>query len=145
MSIQSLENAQTYTQNRRSVSGHSAPAGSSFQDRLAQTAAKTADPKAETLPASGQAGLTKDELLSRLLRLRLDQMKLGKEKKEEEDAWNKLMAYLDAWIESLQEGKGDIEKISRAYASLQAGISDAESGRKGLDDCLLEQLENMVI
>ena len=142
MSIQRLDSTQTYSQNRCPSAGRSGPAGPSFQDRLTQTAGKARDTQAETVPTSSQTGLTGDELLSALFDLKLDRMKLGKEKKEEEDAWNKLMAYLDAWIESLRE-EGSIEKVARAHAALSALQADAESGRKDLGDHLLEQLENM--
>ena len=64
----------------------------------------------------------------------------GKEKQEEEDAWNELMEYIDAWIESLREG-ADIERSARAYADLQARRSERPVEVKTTSDYLLEKLE----
>ena len=69
----------------------------------------------------------------------LDQIILNKEKTEETQEWEKLMKYLDAWIESLME-EADAEKIARAQSALQAELTKDSSGRKNLDDHLLEQL-----
>lgn len=90
-----------------------------------------------------RTGLTKDELLSALYdakRTMLERMKAGKEKQEEEDAWNELMEYIDAWIESLREG-ADIERSARAYADLQARRSERPVEVKTTSDYLLEKLE----
>ena len=89
----------------------------------------------------------KENLLSSLSDFRtsmLARMKEAKEKEEEEEAWNKLMKYLDAWIESLRE-EADVRKIARAHADLLAFQSEADSGRPDLGDYLLGQLENMLI
>lgn len=74
----------------------------------------------------------------------LGRMKEAKEKEEEEEAWNKLMKYLDAWIESLRE-EADVRKIARAHADLLAFQSEADSGRPDLGDYLLGQLEGMIL
>lgn len=139
MSISSLTNTQTYGGNRGSAAKRTGPSGSSFQDLLS-AAAGTA--QTETAPAS--AGLSKDDLLSALLDFRstmLDRMKLSKEKTEEREAWEKLMKYLDAWIESLREGSADIGKITRAYAALKAAEEDERTGRMDAGDHILEWLE----
>ena len=67
-------------------------------------------------------------------------MELSKEKTEEQQSWEKLMEYLDAWIESLQEDGADIERSARAYAALQADLTEDKAGRKDLGDLLLERL-----
>lgn len=90
--------------------------------------------------------LMKKDLLSALADFQssaLDRMKKAKENEEEEDAWNKLMKYLDAWIESLRE-EADIRKIARAHAALTALQTDAESDRPDLGEYLLEQLQNAI-
>ena len=89
----------------------------------------------------------KENLLSALSAFRtsmLGRMKEAKEKEEEEEAWNKLMKYLDAWIESLRE-EADVRKIARAHADLLAFQSEADSGRPDLGDYLLGQLEGMIL
>lgn len=148
MSIQPLANAQTKTGTRRSASQPSAP-GSSFQDQLnAATASKTGTAHTKAAPAAGQSGLSKDELLSALFGLRstmLDRMKLNKEKKDEKEAWDQLMKYLDAWIESLQEGSADIEKAARAYAALKAAEEDEKTGRKDAGDYLLDLMSSFTV
>lgn len=86
----------------------------------------------------------KEDLLSALGAFQadmLDRMKLGKEKEEEKELWEKLMKYLDAWIESLREDGADIEKSARAYAALSAELTEIKEGRKDLDDRILEKLE----
>lgn len=70
----------------------------------------------------------------------LDRMKLAKDKEEEEESWEKLMKYLDAWIESIREEDASIEKAARAYAALQAEMTDRPANRKDLAACLLERL-----
>lgn len=88
----------------------------------------------------------KNNLLSALSGLKssmLDQIKRNKEKTEEAQEWEKLMKYLDAWIESLTE-EADAGKIARAQAALQAELTKDHSGRKNLDDQLLEQLTELL-
>lgn len=136
MSISSLTNTQTYTEGRGSAAKRTGPSGSSFQDLLNAAGA------AQTKTAA--AGLSKDGLLSALAELRsttLDRMKLNKEKTEEREAWEKLMKYLDAWIESLREGSADIGKITRAYAALKAAEEDERTGRMDAGGHILEWLE----
>jgi len=106
----------------------------SFQDQLARTAAKSSPTQ-----AAGRTP-TRDELISALFSLKVDRMKLGKEKKEEQDAWEELMEYLDAWIKSLQDGSADIEEAARAYAAVKARMTDDPAKRKDPSDYLLEQL-----
>lgn len=92
------------------------------------------------------SSFTKNNLLSALSNLKssmLDQINLNKEKTEETQEWEKLMKYLDAWIESLIE-EADAEKIARAQAALQAELTKDSSGRKNLDDHLLEQLTDFL-
>lgn len=90
--------------------------------------------------------LMKQDLLSALADFQssaLDRMKKAKENEEEEEAWNKLMKYLDAWIESLRE-EADIRKIARAHAALTALQEDAPSHQEDLGSYLLSQLENLI-
>lgn len=141
MSIPSLTNTQTYAENRRSAAKQAGSSGSSFQDQL-NAAAGTA----QTI--KNAAGLSRNELLSALTEFRgrmLDRMKLNKEKKDEREAWEKLMKYVDAWIESIQEGSADIGKITRAYAALKAAEEDERTGRKDAGDQVLELLERFTV
>lgn len=143
MSIQGLGSTQAHTESRP-ASGRAKAAGSSFQDQLIQTAAQ-ANPVPAPSPAadSGRSAFTKNSLLSSLFDLKnamLDRMEQGKEKTEEQQAWEKLMKYLDAWIDSLREETADIEKSARAYAALQAELTEDRSHRKDLGTCLLELL-----
>lgn len=143
MSIQGLGNTQPHPESRPAA-GRAQTAGSSFQDRLLQTAAQ-----ANPAPAagSGRTAFTKNELLSSLFDLKstmLERMKLSKEKTEEQQSWEKLMKYLDAWIESLQEDGADIEKSARAYAALQKDLTEDKSGRKDLGDLILERLAGIL-
>ena len=71
-------------------------------------------------------------------------MKKAKENQEEQEAWDKLMKYLDAWIESLRE-EADVRKIARAHAALTALQTEADSDRPDLGDYLLGQLENLIL
>lgn len=138
MSIQNLLSTQPKTEPRASAAGRSRPAGTSFQDQLNAAAVQAEAPDA------GRAALAKDSLLSSLFALKttvLNRMKLSKEKTEETQEWETLVEYLDAWIESLQEGKADVQKSARAYAALQDELTKDNSGRKDLGDYLLEQLE----
>lgn len=141
MDIQQLLGVQSRTGSRSAASRQNKPAGgASFQEQLVQTAAgvpaKTAD--------AGRTALTKEALLSSLFDFKtsmLERMKKAKENEEEQEAWDKLIKYLDAWIESLRE-EGDVRKIARAHAALTSLQADAESERPSLGDYLLSQLEN---
>lgn len=154
MSIASLTSAQTQTENRRPAARRGAAAGGSFQEQLAQTAAAKAG--AERIPISCQApasedttaetpvskllsqgNLSKGELLSLLFEAKAAFMKAGKEKKEENDEWQELMDCVDAWIESIQEDRYDVEKAARAYAALEARRADKDAGRKDVGDLIL--------
>lgn len=140
MSIQTLLSTQPKTESRASAAGRSKPAGSSFQDQLTAASAQAKD--------AGRAAPARDSLLSSLVELKtavLNRMRLSKEKTEETQAWEKLMKYLDAWIESLREGKADVQKSARAYAALQDELTKDNSGRKDLGDYLLEQLEQSLV
>lgn len=89
----------------------------------------------------------KESLLTSLSDFRtavLDRMKKAKENEEEQEAWDKFMEYLDAWIESLRE-EADIRKIARAHAALTSLQSEADSDRPDLGDYLLEQLKNLIL
>lgn len=85
----------------------------------------------------------KENLLSALADFKtsaLERMEKAKENEEEQEAWEKLMKYLDAWIESLRE-EADVRKIARAHAALAALQTD----RPDLGDDLLEQLQNAIL
>lgn len=133
MSIQGLGSTQPRTESRPAA-GRAQTAGASFQDRLLQTAAQA---------TSAPAVPTKNSLLSSLFDLKktmVERMKVSKEKTEEQQSWEKLMKYLDAWIESLREEGADIEKSARAYAALQDDLTRDKSDRPDLADRLLEHL-----
>ena len=70
-------------------------------------------------------------------------MKQAKENEEEQEAWEKLMKYLDAWIASLRE-EADVEKVARAHAALAALQSDAETDRQDSGDLLLARLTELL-
>lgn len=145
MSIQGLGSTQAPAE-RRPAAGRPQTAGSSFQDRLLQTAAQ-ANPAPAPAASSGRTAFTKSELLSSLFDLKstmLERMKLSKEKTEEQQSWEKLMKYLDAWIESLQEDGADIEKSARAYAALQEDLTEDKADRKDLGDLILERLAGIL-
>lgn len=103
---------------------------------------------ASALSAQGASELDhrdflKKDLLSSLDAFKssaLERMKKAKENQEEQDAWDKLMKYLDAWIESLRE-EADVRKLARAHAALAALQADAGQDRQDLGDYLLAQLE----
>lgn len=89
----------------------------------------------------------KEDLLSALAEFQssaLNRMKKARENEEEQEAWDKLMNYLDAWIESLRE-EGDIRKITRAHAALAALQTDAASDRKDPGSELLERLKTLLV
>ncbi len=89
----------------------------------------------------------KENLLSSLSDFRtavLERMKKAKENEEDQEAWDKFMEYLDAWIESLRE-EADARKIARAHAALTALRTEADSDRPDLADYLLEQLQNAIL
>lgn len=139
MSIQPISGTQPKTEARVSAAGSRPAAGSSFLDQLTQT---TAAAKQD----AGRAALTKDSLLSSLFDFKtsmLERMKKAKENEEEQEAWDKLMKYLDAWIESLRE-EGDVRKIARAHAALTSLQADARTDRPDLGDSLLSQLEALL-
>lgn len=135
----------------------------SFQSQLEQTASaanRNASARAgENAAASGasslsarsasapdRGGLAENELLSTLADFQssaLERMKKAKENEEEQEAWEKLMKYLDAWIESLRE-EADIEKVARAHAALASLQSDAEAGRQDGGDYLLARLSALL-
>lgn len=145
MSIQGLGSTQTRTE-RRPAAGHPQTAGRSFQDQLLQTAAQ-ANPTPAPAAGSGRTTFTKSELLSSLFDLKstmLERMELSKEKTEEQQSWEKLMKYLDAWIESLQEDGADIEKSARAYAALQEDLTEDKVDRKDLGSLILERLSGIL-
>lgn len=145
MSIQGLGSTQAPAE-RRPAAGRPQTAGSYFQDRLLQTAAQ-ANPAPAPAASSGRTAFTKSELLSSLFDLKstmLERMKLSKEKTEEQQSWEKLMKYLDAWIESLQEDGADIEKSARAYAALQEDLTEDKADRKDLGDLILERLAGIL-
>lgn len=152
MNIPPLTNAQPCGESRRTAPEQAQAAGASFQDQLAQTSAGAAKQTraAEAPQASAPydySAFMKNDLLSSLSDFRtslLSRMKEAKEKEEEQEAWDKLMKYLDAWIESLRE-EGDVRKVARAHAALTAFQSEADSGRPDLGDYLLEQLENLIV
>lgn len=150
MNIPSLTNAQPRGENRRSASGQAQPAGTSFLEQLAQTSAGAA--RQGRAAGTAQAGapdrssFMKEAIFSDMSDFRtavLDRMKKAKENEEEQEAWDKLMEYLDAWIESLRE-EADVRKLSRAHAALTALQTEAKSDRKDLGDYLLGQLESII-
>lgn len=88
-------------------------------------------------------GFVKEDLLSLLYNAKLDmlkRMKQSREAAEEQEDWERLMEYLDAWIETIRK-EADIEKTARAYADLKEAQEDAARNRKELADELLERLE----
>lgn len=100
----------------------------------------------QSTSALDHSGFMKNDLLSALTHFKtgmLAKMKEAKENEEKEEAWNKLMKYLDAWIESLRE-EADAKKIARAQAALAALQADAVSDRKDLGNYLLEQMEHIL-
>lgn len=139
MSVQNLLGTQPRAESPRPAAGQARTTGASFQEQLAQTAARASAP-------AGREAFTKDSLLSALADFKssaLDRMKKAKENEEEQEAWEKLMKYLDAWIESLRE-EADVRKIARAHAALTALQSGAGSDRPDLGGYLLEQLQNAI-
>lgn len=141
MSVSSLTNTQTvHAENRRPGAKTSGPSGLSFQERLTQTASGGS-------AAPDHSAFQREPLLASLSDFRtsmLERMKKAKENQEEQEAWDKLMKYLDAWIESLRE-EADVRKIARAHAALSALQQDAASGRKDLAGALLERLEEIIL
>lgn len=119
----------------RGISG----AGASFQDLLRQTASgETAELSDEFRGLPGKARLS--EALYQAKLDMLEKMKRGREKEEEEEAWEDLMEYVDAWIETLRE-EGDLERTARATAALEARRTARPVKRKDPGDFLLEQLQ----
>ncbi|MCI8818103.1 MAG: hypothetical protein HFG04_02980 [Oscillibacter sp.] len=99
-------------------------------------------------PVSSQSAFDReafmrDDLLSALSDFRvsvLNRMEKAKENEEDQDAWEKLMEYVDAWIESIREGNEDVEKSARAYAALKADQEDEKHHRRDTSDYLLERM-----
>lgn len=148
MNIPSLTNAQPRGENRRSAPGQAQPAGASFLDQLTSASAAKQGRDAETAQAGApdRSSFMKEALFSDLSDFRvavLDRMKKAKENEDEQEAWDKLMEYLDAWIESLRE-ESDVRKVARAHAALTSLRSEADSDRPDLGDYLLKQLENLI-
>lgn len=88
----------------------------------------------------------KDRLLSGLSEFRsslLERMREAKEDQEEQEAWDKLMEHLDAWIESLRE-EADVRRIARAHAALAALQADAGADRPDLGSYLLGRMEALI-
>lgn len=145
MSIQNLSNTQLRADSRRAAAAKPAPApASSFQAQLEKTSAGAA--QAPSRSAADRGSLAQNDLLSTLADFQssaLDRMRKAKENEEEQEAWEKLMKYLDAWIESLRE-EADIEKVARAHAALSALQSDSESGRQDSGDQLLARLTELL-
>ena len=104
-------------------------------------------PYASGASARGASGLDhsafmKEDLLSALYGAKLDmlnRMKRSREETEEQEDWDRLMKYLDAWIETIRK-EADIEKTARAYADLKEAQEDAARNRKDLADEILERL-----
>lgn len=141
MDIQQISGTRSRAENPASAAGRGKPAGASFQAQLTQT---TLDAQAKK--DAGRTALTKDALLSSLFDFKtsmLERMKEAKENQEEQEAWDKLMKYLDAWIDSLRE-EADVRKIARAHAALTALQADTASERPDLGDYLLSQLETLL-
>ena len=143
MSIQNLLNTQPRADSRRAASSKPAPApAASFQAQLEKTSAGAAQAPSRV----DRGSLAQNDLFSALADFQssaLDRMKKAKENEEEQEAWEKLMKYLDAWIESLRE-EADIEKVARAHAALSALQSDAEPGRQDSGDQLLARLTELL-
>ena len=84
----------------------------------------------------------KEDLLSALYDARIDifnRMKQRREKTEEQEDWDRIMKYLDAWIETIRK-EADAQKIARAHADLRKAQEDAARNRKELADIILEEL-----
>ncbi|MCI9331752.1 MAG: hypothetical protein HFG05_06195 [Oscillibacter sp.] len=98
----------------------------------------------QSASALDHSGFMKKDLLSALADLQssaLDRMKKAKEQEEEQESWERLMKYLDAWIESLRE-EADIRKIARAHAALMSLQTDVEQKDSG--DYIIDQLTELL-
>lgn len=126
MSIQGLTNGPVLGSRRQEIRP-GGTAGPSFREQLAERFLSSAESVSPTLYDAQIAMLEK--------------MKQGKEKKEEEDAWDELMEYVDAWIATLRD-EGDIEKSARACAAVSARAAEAERPAKRIrsEDVLLQAL-----
>lgn len=133
MSIQPLTSTPIQNGVRRE-SGQTEAAGRSFQDLM--RAAGSELPSAEA--RSGHADMRSYLYEARLAVL--ENMERGKEKEEEEEAWDKLMEYVDAWIESLRE-EGDIEKTARAYAAVEALKVKCPAKRRDIGDWVIKMMK----
>lgn len=142
MSIQSLTSAPVQNGVRRD-SRQTAAAGASFQELMAAMAGGAA-PEGVTLGVSAKDRSSHAAMMSALKEARftiLEKMKQGKEKEEEEEAWDELMEYVDAWIDSLRE-EGDIEKSARAYAALEARKTKRPAMRRDTGDWVMKVLSD---
>ena len=110
------------------------------------TEAQAAEGLFET-PSAGstdsvQSALDAGDLKAALYEARLAmlrKMEFGKEKEEEEQAWDEMMEYVDAWIDSLQD-EGDLERSARAYAAVKARDAGRPARKITAADLLLKQL-----
>ncbi len=146
MSIQNLLNTQPRADSHRPASRPGAAPGASFQAQLEKTASSVSPLSSPNASAFDRSSLAKNNLLSTLADFQssaLSRMKQAKENEEEQDAWEKLMKYLDAWIASLRE-EADVEKVARAHAALAALQSDAETDRQDSGDLLLARLTELL-
>ena len=140
MSIQSLTSAPVQNGVHRDL-GQTSAAGASFQELMEAMAGGTA-PEGVTLGVSAEDRSSHAAMMSALNQARftiLEKMKLGKEKEEEEEAWDELMEYVDTWIESLRE-EGDIEKSARAYAAVEARKSKRPAMRRDTGDWVMKMM-----
>ena len=99
MSIQTLLNTQPRADSHRPASRPGAAPGASFQAQLEKTASSVSPLSSPNASASDRSSLAKNNLLSTLADFQssaLSRMKQAKENEEEQEAWEKLMKYLDA-------------------------------------------------
>lgn len=97
---------------------------------------------AQSASVLDHADFMKEDLLSALYGAKLDMLKRMKESREaaeEQEDWDRLMEYLDAWIETIRK-EADIEKTARACADLKEAQENAARNRKDLADEILERL-----
>lgn len=140
MSIQNISEALPYTQAPQAspCAGASGPA---FRELLDQHQPPAAESEAAAA-SSGHSEFVKEDLVSALYQARLtmlERMKLGKEKQDEEEAWEHLMEQVDTWIESLR-GEGSIERSARAYAAVKTDEADRVRPRRQPADAILDML-----
>lgn len=114
---------------------------------LYQSCASGGGASVQSASVPDRSAFMKQDLLSVLCDAKLDmltRMKLSKEKADEREDWERIMNYVDAWIETLRE-EADLEKIARAHADLEAAREDAARGRKDLTDQLLDRLSERLL